>query len=84
VEKAVAKNQDAIRAMLEPGESILGMAYFMGDFGGDNLVVITNLRTAPMKKAAVRQEFRHGEVRKPRLAFDAQPETPRGGDLQNR
>jgi len=60
--KSLAANQDGIKGMLAPDEVAEVISYYMGNFGGDMLLVITNLRSVAMKKGSIKQQLRHDEV----------------------
>lgn len=60
--KLLADSQDTIRQTLSSGESPVCALWYLGGFGGNMLLLITNKRTLSLKKGSIKQELRHEEV----------------------
>lgn len=60
--KLLADSQNTIRQTLSSGESPVCALWYLGGFGGNMLLLITNKRTLSLKKGSIKQELRHEEV----------------------
>jgi hypothetical protein len=60
--RTLAKSEGGILSGLEPDERPLCVAYYMGEFGGDNVIVVTDRRSIMVKKGKFERQLRHNEV----------------------